>query len=97
MESCHTDWRGAVGEVADVPAEVEVKSVYVPEMDDAALLFEKNAGWTQDVHPVDLRLVDIWGQYRDELSALKLSVPGTPLEVAKIGRELLSSDIVFET
>lgn len=80
------DWRSAHGVVADVPAEVEVPSVDMPDMDDLALLLEKDAGWTQYVVSVYLRLVEMCGQYRSELAALKLSVPHTSLEVVKIGR-----------
>lgn len=55
--------------MADVPAEVEVPSVYMPEMDDLALSLEKDANWTQDVHSVDHLLVEMWGRYRGELTA----------------------------
>lgn len=72
-----------------------VPSVDVSEMDELALLIEKDTGWTQNVDSVNLRLVKIWGQYRGALAALKLSVPRMPLEVVKIGCELFSTSIVL--
>lgn len=61
-------------------------------MDDLAILFEKDAGWTPDAGSVDPCLGEMWEQYCGELPDFKFSVSRTPLEVVKIGRELLSSN-----
>lgn len=62
MKSCRADWRAANGKTIDVPAEVEVPSVIVLEMDDLDLLLEKDAGWTQYVGSFDPLVVETWGQ-----------------------------------
>lgn len=59
MENCRADWHAANGEVVGAPTEVEVPPVDVPEMDDLALLLEKDAGWNQDAGFVDPRLVEM--------------------------------------
>lgn len=41
MKRCHVDWCAASCERAEVPAEVEVPSVNVPNMDDIAKFHEK--------------------------------------------------------
>lgn len=94
-EIFRADWHTANDEVVDVPAEVEVPSVDVRDVDDLALLLEKYVGWTQDIGSVDHYLVEMSRQYRDELASLKLSAPRTPLEAVKIGRELPSSNIAL--
>lgn len=71
-ESCRAYWRAANGEVTNVLAEAEVPCTDVPDMDDLALLLEKDAGWTQDVGSVDPRRFEMWGEYQGELAALKL-------------------------
>lgn len=91
------DWHAANGEVADVPAEVEVPSVYVPEMDDSGLLLEKEVYWTQDVGSVNLRPTEAWVQYQSELIAIKVSVPRTSFQVVKISCELLSANVARGT
>lgn len=80
------NWRAASGEAGDVPEELEVPSVDVPEMYNRILLLEKNAGWIQDVGSVNSRLVEMWEKYQGTLVALILSVSRTPLEVVTICR-----------
>lgn len=95
MESFQADWRAANGDAHDVPAEVEVPSVDVLDMDDLAFLLEKDAGWTQDVGHVKLCLVEACRRSGGERIAFKASVPRAFNEVGKIGRELLSANLAL--
>lgn len=95
MGICSADCRTANCKKDDVPAEVHVPSVDVPEMNDLAILLGKCAGRIQNVVSVDSLLVAVWGQYRGDPSAIILCVPRTSLEVFGIGFELLSSHIAL--
>lgn len=95
LDSCGADYSAANGEIVRVPMDGEVLSVDVQEMDDLPLLLQTDGGWNQGVCSIDDRLDKKCGQYRIELAALKKSVPRTPLEIVKIGRELFSSHIAL--
>lgn len=71
MDSCRADWLAAKGETADVPAEVEVPSVAVPEMHDMAVVVEKVPGKNEDVGSVHRLLAKSCGQYLDGITAFK--------------------------
>lgn len=43
LESCRADWCAGDGEIADVPAEVEIPSVDVPDREEHDLLLAKDA------------------------------------------------------
>lgn len=86
MKSFCTKWRVDNDEATAVPAAAECPSVGVLEMNNLAVLLKKDAGWTQDVVSVDLRLVEIRGLYHGEHTALKLSAGRTHYEVVKNGR-----------
>lgn len=95
IDSCRAHWRAANCKIVNVPADAETLSVNVQEIEDLALLLEKDAGWTQDDRSVDPHLFQTWGQYRGELPALKSSVLRRPLEVVMIRGELLPSNIAL--
>lgn len=76
-------------------SEVEVPYVDMPEMDDSARFLEKDSESTQGVGSVDPGRTEIWRQYQDEFATLKLSAPRSSLEIDKIGRNLLSSNVVL--
>lgn len=97
MRNCSADWRAASGEVAYVLADVEVQSVDVPEMDVLVLLVEKYVIRTQDGGSFHRRLVEMWGQYSEELVAFLLSVPCMSLEILEVGRELLLTKTALGT
>lgn len=65
-------WHASNGEVAtvDLPVEVEVSSVDVSDMEDLALLLEKDADWTHDGGYVDPCHVEACRRYRNKLSAI---------------------------
>lgn len=92
MESCAADWQATNSKVADVPAEVKDPSVDVLEMEDFALLIERDAGWAKDVGSVDPRPCKRYGQYRSELAAIKVLILCTYLEVSRIDRESSSAN-----
>lgn len=49
----------ASGVINDIPAELQVLFIDVPEIYDLYLLLEKNAGWPQHVSPLNPRLVEM--------------------------------------
>lgn len=63
MESCRADWCAACCAIYDIPTEVEVQSVGVPEMHDLSLFLEKDADWTLVVFYMNSRLIEACGQY----------------------------------
>lgn len=96
-DSYHADWCAVNGEAVpgDVPVEVTVLSVDVPDVNDHEFLLEINEGCPQNAGSVGVRVVEVWRQYRAELATTHLSIPCASLEVVKINGYLLSASLAL--
>lgn len=98
-KSCRNGWPVANGEsrTDDVPKVVKVPSVGVPDMDDFAFFFQKDASRTHDVCSVDSWLVEACELNQDKPVAITFSVLRIFLEIVKISCEFLSANIALHT
>lgn len=91
MRSCTVAWRVSNGRIRDVPEEIGVASVDVPEINDLTLFFGKDSGWSQYVSSIDPCLFKTWVIYQSVLVSSMFSVPRTPIELIENGPEVLPS------
>lgn len=69
----------------------DVEVVEPPVLDDLELLFERDAGWTQDILAVNCELRWECKLLRGDLPELKLPVPKDILGLVKSGREVIAN------
>lgn len=90
-ESRLADWHAAIGREGtdDVFEQVKVLTSQISDMNDLALLLEKDAKRTQGVGSVDCGLIGEWEVYRGKLVDAKFPIQQTSLDMVKVGRVVL--------